>query len=120
VDDDRSVHEALIPQLRSRFGSSYLYETADNTDDAWELIEELICDGFDLRVVISDWLMPMEKGDRFLISLHAKIPNAKLILLSGHVDEQSVERARKHANLFAYVRKPWEKEQLLTLIEANE
>jgi CheY-like chemotaxis protein len=117
VDDDRSVHEALVPQLRSRFGSDFLYETSENTDDAWELVEELLDDEFEIRVVISDWLMPMEKGDKFLIELRKRLPDAKLILLSGHVDEESVERARNFAGLHAFVRKPWDKEQLLSLIE---
>ncbi|MCS7085241.1 MAG: response regulator [Bacteroidia bacterium] len=117
VDDERSVHEALIPQLRSRFGSDFLYETCDNTDDAWELVEELLNDGYEIRVVISDWLMPMEKGDKFLIGIRQRLPNAKLILLSGHVDEASVERARTHAQIHAYIRKPWEKAQLLAVLE---
>ena len=117
VDDEKLVLESLTSQLRSFYGDTYEYETAQNPDEAHELIDELMDDEIQIWVIISDWLMPITKGDQFLIDVCDKLPDTKLIMLSGHADENSVERARKYANLHKFIRKPWEKEHLMESID---
>jgi response regulator RpfG family c-di-GMP phosphodiesterase len=117
VDDEKIVLDSLVTQLKNHLGSNYLYEMVENTDEGWEVIEEVLADGHELALVISDWLMPLEKGDQFLIDVHARIPSAALIMLSGHADEASVDRARKYAHLQCFVRKPWDKVELMMEVE---
>lgn len=117
VDDEKIVLNSLTTQLKNYFGKEYVYETVENAEEGWEVIEDLLAEGHSLELVISDWLMPMERGDQFLIDIHQRLPHVPLIMLSGHADEESVDRARKHANLRAFVRKPWDKSELIGEIE---
>jgi AmiR/NasT family two-component response regulator len=41
------------------------------------------------------------------------------VLLSGQADEIAIERARKYANLHAYIPKPWEEETLISIIKSG-
>ncbi len=117
VDDEKLVLDSLINQLRNHFGGKFIYETAENSEEAWEVINELMKDGFPISLIISDWLMPLEKGDGFLVSVSQKHPKVALIMLSGHADDEAVDRARKYANLHGFVRKPWDKAQLIHEVE---
>jgi FixJ family two-component response regulator len=119
VDDEKLVLDSLLSQLNNAFQGRFLIETADHAEDAWEVMNELVEDeGHELVVLISDWLMPFEKGDTFLINVANKYPKAKLIMLSGHADDLAVERAERYANLHEFIRKPWEKDHLLGSINA--
>lgn len=116
VDDERVVLISVSNQIRNQFQDHFLIETAENTEEAWEVIRELQEQNLEIRFIISDWLMPLDKGDKFLIDVFQELPNASLIMLSGHADEEAVERARKFANLKSFIRKPWDKEELLKVI----
>lgn len=117
VDDEKLVLDSLVNQLRNHFGGQYNYETAENTEEAWDVINELRENGQEFKLVISDWLMPLEKGDQFLIDVAAEMPTTALIMLSGHADEAAVERAKHYANLRIFIRKPWDKDHLLGEVE---
>lgn len=116
VDDEKIVTDTLTTQLRSEFGEDYDYEAASDVDEAWELIDDLASDGLPLKLIICDWLMPVQKGDQFLMEVHQKWPQVKLIMLSGHADEDAVERLKNVVNNFKFVRKPWTREDFLPLI----
>jgi CheY-like chemotaxis protein len=61
--------------------------------------------------------MPLEKGDSFLIRVAQRYPDIRLIMLSAYADEEAIRRAERYANLFAFIRKPWEREALLNTIQ---
>jgi DNA-binding NtrC family response regulator len=117
VDDEKIVLDSVLSQLRAHFGTQYLYETAENTEEGWEVLDEKLQEGYQVVAVISDWLMPFERGDQFLIEIARKLPGCGLILLSGHADEEAVERAKKYANLRHFIRKPWERDELIRAVE---
>jgi len=72
-----------------------LYEVAENADEAWEVIEELVEEECDILIVVSAWLMPGIKGDEFLIALHKKYPNIVKVMLTGQADQDAIlERSR--------------------------
>jgi len=112
VDDEVLVLESLMGQLWPRYGERCILEVAQSAADAWEVIDDYVEEGHDIAAVISDWLMPITKGDAFLVQLAKRFPKARLIMLSGHADEESIERARRYANLYTFIAKPWEKSQL--------
>ena len=95
VDDEVIILNSLIRQLQAAFGDSYVYETSENAEEALEIVEELQQESTDVIVIVSDWLMPGMKGDKFLIEVHKKFPNVIKILLTGQADEEAVERAKK-------------------------
>ncbi|MCS7073604.1 MAG: response regulator [Bacteroidia bacterium] len=116
VDDEKIVLDSLQEQLYQTFGDSFQYEIAESVEEAWEVIDELVDDGFDMVLVISDWLMPRVKGDKFLIDVHNKYPQTVTIMLTGQADPEAVQNAQDNANLYAYVRKPWKEEDLMAQV----
>jgi CheY-like chemotaxis protein len=119
VDDEAVVLDSLERQLRKAFANAYLYEFAQSANDALEIIEELVEEGIDILVIVSDWLMPGMKGDDFLIFIHKKYPKIIKIMLTGQADEEAIERARTQANLHACLHKPWESQELIETIKCG-
>lgn len=116
IDDEKIILDSLRLQLRRELGHKYGLELAENAEDGLALLDELAGSGVKVIVILSDWLMPGMKGDEFLIRVHQKFPSVVKILLSGFVDDESVARAYKEANLFKCLRKPWDSEELIQTI----
>lgn len=117
VDDEKIVLDSLQEQLSATFGDQFEYEIAESVEEAWEVIEEMVEDGYEMVLVISDWLMPQVKGDKFLIDLHKKYPQTVKIMLTGQADPEAVQNAIKNADLYAYIRKPWKAEELIAYVD---
>ena len=117
VDDEVIILNSLIRQLQAAFGDSDVYETSENAEEALEIVEELQQESTDVIVIVSDWLMPGMKGDKFLIEVHKKFPNVIKILLTGQADEEAVERAKKQGNIHRYLQKPWSEKELIDCIK---
>jgi CheY-like chemotaxis protein len=112
VDDEIVILESLKEQLKRCFGDLYIYEVAESAEEAWEVIEELHQDKIQIMIIVSDWLMPGIKGDEFLIQVHQKFPQLITVMLTGQADEIAIERAKREANLYACLYKPWTEQQL--------
>lgn len=116
VDDENIILDSLKSQLKRYYGNEFICETANSGDEAFEIIEELIEEGIEIVIIVSDWLMPGMKGDEFLIRVHKSFPSIVKLMLTGQADLSSVENAKKNANLFAYVNKPWKEEELVEIL----
>ena len=119
VDDEKFALDSLKAQLKDLFGSKYTYETAENAEEALEVIDDLKAEGMDILVIVSDWLMPGMKGDELLIKIHKKDPGIVKVILTGQANDEAIERARAEANLFRCLRKPWNEEELAETIRAG-
>ncbi len=119
VDDEYVVLESLKEQLRRGLGDQYIYEIAENAQEALEVIDEFQDEAVKILIIISDWLMPGMKGDEFLIEVHRRFPNIVKIMLTGQADDTAVERARHYANLHSCIAKPWNEKHLLATIHAG-
>src|ERR687885_26192 len=113
------ILESLKEQLKRRFGNQYLYEVAESAEEAWEIIEELHAEEIKVLILVSDWLMPEMKGDEFLIKVHHRFPEIITVMLTGQADEAAVERAKKEANLYYCLRKPWTEDELAEIISSS-
>ncbi len=113
VDDEKMVLDNLVDQLESTFGDKFQYEIAESVDEAWEVIDDLVGANYDMVLVISDWLMPRVKGDTFLVDVHKKYPETVSIMLTGQADPEAVQNAFDNANLYAYIKKPWNEDDLI-------
>ena len=107
VDDERTILISLRAQLRHWYKDKYNIEIAESAEEGLELIKELLDEGEQIAVVISDWLMPGMKGDEFLILVHEHYPELTKIMLTGHADPEAVERTKQLTNLSGCVNKPW-------------
>jgi two-component system, sensor histidine kinase and response regulator len=119
VDDEDIILEALKDQLGPFFENQFLIETSTTGEEALEIYDELIENNYEVPVVISDYLMPSMRGDEFLIKIHEKNPNILKILLTGHANLDGIANAINNANLYRYIPKPWDRDDLiLTVREA--
>lgn len=119
VDDEPIILESLKEQLKRQFGNKYVYEVAENADEAWEIINELKEDAIEILIIVSDWLMPGTKGDEFLIQVHQQFPEIIKVMLTGQADELAIARAREEANLHRCLYKPWTEEELAEIIHSG-
>ena len=106
ADDDRVMRMKLERFLTHDMGAEVI--VADSGTQAWEL-----CNTHDVRLVISDWLMPGIKGDEFLIQVRERYPNIKSILITGQADDSAIDRALQEGGACAVIRKPWSTEELV-------
>jgi CheY-like chemotaxis protein len=119
VDDERMVLNSLRTQLLSSFGKDYIYEAAEDADEALDLIQELSENDVVIVVIISDWLMPGMKGDELLIRIHEQFPKVIKIMLTGQADKAAISRAKKFANLHCCLSKPWSEAELTETIKSG-
>ena len=119
VDDETTVLRSLKAELKEALGDNYLIEIAESSQDALELIEELLADDHEIPVIITDYIMPDIKGDELLRRVHQLSPRTLKIMLTGQATIEAVANVVKYANLYRYIAKPWQAEDLkLTVIEA--
>ncbi len=108
VDDEPQVLVALEDLLSDDF----LVLKSESAERALHLVE----DEPDIAVVISDQRMPKMHGDELLTRLRTRI-GAERILATGFADLTAVVRAVNEGQIFAYVTKPWDPEDLRMKIQ---
>ncbi|HAZ44886.1 MAG TPA: diguanylate cyclase [Cyanobacteria bacterium UBA11369] len=119
VDDETTVLKSLKTELKEAFGNDYLIEIAEGGNDALELVQELLEDGYEIPLIISDYVMPDMKGDELLRHVHQLSPKTLKVMLTGQATIEGVANAIKYAKLYRYITKPWEAQDLkLTVTEA--
>jgi adenylate cyclase len=119
VDDEITVLRSLKAELQEAVGNNYTIEIAESGEEALELIEELLEDGDEVILIISDHIMPDMKGDELLKQAHIILPKSIKIMLTGQADIGGIANAINSANLYRYITKPWQSEDLkLTVREA--
>jgi response regulator RpfG family c-di-GMP phosphodiesterase len=70
-------------------------------------------------LVIADYIMPGMKGDELLTRIHQLSPKTIKIMLTGQADVLGIGKAINKANLYRYLTKPWQADDLsLTVTEA--
>ncbi|HTA88493.1 MAG TPA: response regulator, partial [Polyangiaceae bacterium] len=103
VDDEPQVLVALEDLLSDEF----LVLKSESAERALHLVEREP----DIAVVISDQRMPRMHGDELFKNLRARF-SAERILATGFADLTAVIRAVNDGQIFAYVTKPWDPDDL--------
>ena len=70
----------------------------------------------DVKVIVSDFMMPEMDGITFLRNARAARPLATRILLTGYADKENAIRAINEVGLYHYFEKPWDNEHLKLVI----
>ena len=118
VDDERLVLDSLKIELRKFFADRCIYEFADSAEEGLEIVEDLHEEDPESRkVILSDWWMPGMKGDELLINVHEKYPSVVTIMLTGQASEAAISDVKEKANLHCCVRKPWNYEELMEILQ---
>lgn len=112
IDDERIVLNSLRSEISTYIDNKYDIEISESASEALELVDELLTDGYDIPVIICDYIMPKMKGDVLLSKIHQKSPDTFKILLTGQAALDGVSNAINNADLYKYFDKPWDKEEL--------
>jgi adenylate cyclase len=70
----------------------------------------------DISVIISDQRMPQMSGTEFLSLTATQYPDIIRIILTGYTDVEDLVEAINAGKVFKYVTKPWEAEELKTVV----
>ncbi len=119
VDDEVIILISLTQELKTHFGSRFLYEQATDATAALNIVEELAAENIDVIFIISDWLMPGMKGDQFLEEIGRRHPEIKTIMITGHADDTAIARVQNNKSVLAVFNKPWNSAELIRTIEQN-
>ena len=118
VDDDPNVLASLRDLLSNNLGDGVDIEFAECGEEALDVLEELKEDDRPFSVVVSDYIMPQMRGDDLLIEIHNKSPETVTIMLTGQSDMNGVRRAINQANLYRFIEKPFNNEDLLLTVRS--
>lgn len=109
VDDEPNVLKALN---RLFMDEDYEIFSAASGEEGLALLAEQ----WDIQVVISDYRMPGMNGVDFLKAVHDGWPDTIRIVLSGYADTASVVAAINEGQIYKFIGKPWNDDELKATI----
>jgi thioredoxin reductase (NADPH) len=108
VDDDVSVLEAVVQDLRRQYGETYRVMRAAGGQAALDTLAQLKSRDEPVALIISDQRMPGITGVELLERARAIYPDARRVLLTAYADTEAAIRAINTARIHYYLNKPWD------------
>lgn len=108
VDDDVSVLEAVVQDLRRQYGAVYRVIRAAGGQPALDTLTQLKAREEAVALMISDQRMPGMTGVEFLEHAREIYPDARRVLLTAYADTEAAIRAINSARIHYYLNKPWD------------
>lgn len=105
VDDEANVLKSL---QRLFLDEDYDLFTASSGGEGLEILKEEA----DVQVVVSDYRMPEMNGVDFLKEVYEKWPHTIRIVLSGYADTGSIVGAINEGQIYRFIPKPWNDDEL--------
>jgi thioredoxin reductase (NADPH) len=108
VDDDVSVLEVVVQDLRRQYGANYRIQRAASGQAALDTCDQLKKRGDVVALFVSDQRMPGMSGVEFLGKAMEIYPDAKRALLTAYADTEAAIQAINTAKINYYLTKPWD------------
>jgi len=108
IDDDTSVLEAVVQDLRRNYGKDYRIVRAASGGAALDICKQLVERKETVALFLSDQRMPGMTGVDFLQAAMPLYPEAKRVLLTAYADTEAAIRAINAAKIHYYLNKPWD------------
>src|ERR1700753_127445 len=108
VDDDVSVLEMVVQDLRRQYGANYRIQRAASGQAALDTCDQLKKRGDTVALFLSDQRMPGMTGVDFLVKAMTFYPDAKRALLTAYADTEAAIQAINTAKINYYLTKPWD------------
>lgn len=108
IDDDTSVLEAVVQDLRRNYGQNYRILRAASGQAALDTCVQLKERSESVALFLSDQRMPGMTGVDFLSRAIELYPEAKRVLLTAYADTEAAIRAINTAKIHYYLNKPWD------------
>ncbi len=109
VDDE----EAILETMTFTFMDDYDVLTTADPTKAPEILEEQ----GPIAVVITDQRMPGMTGVELLKQVYDRFPETVRIILTGFADSEATVKAINDGHIYGYINKPWEPEELKTIVK---
>ncbi len=113
VDDEKEVLNALRSTLERAKLFKSIVSTAESADKALEILKN-----GDFDLVLSDYKMPGKNGIDLLGEVKKKYPNTVRMLITGYSDLKTAREAINLAEVNNYLEKPWDIEEMRSIIHA--
>ena len=107
VDDE----ENNLNSFKAAYRRDWNVHLANSPNQGRKILDEVR-----IEVIITDQRMPGETGVQFLESVLPLYPDPIRILLTGYADIQAVIDAVNKGQIYHYVSKPWNENQLRSLV----
>ena len=107
VDDEPDVVKSVQDLLRF----DYRVLGATSAAEGLRIMQEN-----EVHIVMTDQRMPETTGVEFLTKLRGEHPDAMRLLFTGYADIRAVIEAINQGNVFRYVTKPWDPDELEAVI----
>ena len=108
VDDDVSVLEAVVQDLRRQYGATYRIMRAASGQAALDTLAQVKTRQEPVALLVSDQRMPGMTGVDFLERAMLIYPEARRVLLTAYADTEVAIRAINTARIHYYLTKPWD------------
>jgi thioredoxin reductase (NADPH) len=108
IDDDLSVLEAVVQDLRRQYGNTYRVMRAAGGQAALDTLAQLKSRDEPVALIISDQRMPGITGVELLERARDIYPDARRVLLTAYADTEAAIRAINTARIHYYLNKPWD------------
>jgi DNA-binding NtrC family response regulator len=108
VDDER--HN--LTSFKATFRREFNIHVAESADEGMEILKKN-----EIQIVLSDQRMPGMTGVEFFKILKKEYPDTIRILITGYSDIQAVIDAINDGQIYRYIAKPWEPNDLLLVIQ---
>ena len=108
VDDDASVLEAVVQDLRRKYGQEYRILRAGSGQAAIDTCKQRKDRGDVVALIVSDQRMPGMTGVEMLERVQETYPQARRVLLTAYADTEAAIRAINTARISYYLTKPWD------------
>lgn len=101
-----------LTAFKASFRKSYDIFIAESALEGKKILEEN-----KIHVIIADQRMPGITGVEFLESVLLQYPDPLRVLLTGYADIEAVINAINKGQVYRYVTKPWNEDELRSIIE---
>lgn len=120
VEDELEVMEALVKDLE-KFEIMFPVETANNANEAEDVIDYIIDHGHKIGLILCDHVLPGKNGVNLLIEMQDQPDTAKSkkVLVTGQAGHEDTVLAINKADLDHYIAKPWTREQLEDVVKTE-
>src|SRR3954451_16408161 len=108
VDDDVSVLEAVVQDLRRQYGADYRVMRAASGQAALDTLAQVKAREEPVALLLSDQRMPGITGVEFLERSRDIYPEARRVLLTAYADTEGAIQAINTARIHYYLNKPWD------------
>ncbi len=118
IDDQREVLAAIKKDL-DVFTPAFNIIDCESAAEADEIMNDLNAEKEEVAVIICDHIMPGETGIDFLtrLSKDQRFLITKKFILTGLANHSDTIQAINEAEINAYLEKPWEKEEFVTIVK---